>query len=96
MPLQIRVEVVYAGPRRGIVRSLILAEGASVGDALRAAATDAAFAGVDLPNVPVGVYGKIAARDQTLKDGDRVEIYRRLALEPKLARRARLSKSVRS
>jgi putative ubiquitin-RnfH superfamily antitoxin RatB of RatAB toxin-antitoxin module len=37
----------------------------------------------------------VARRDQPLKDGDRIEIYRPLMEEPKLARRKRLSKSGR-
>jgi putative ubiquitin-RnfH superfamily antitoxin RatB of RatAB toxin-antitoxin module len=44
----------------------------------------------------LGIFGKVAQRDQPLKDGDRIEIYRPLAEEPKLARRNRASKSGRS
>jgi len=38
----------------------------------------------------VGVFGIIADARQALRDGDRVEIYRPLAADPKLARRARV------
>jgi putative ubiquitin-RnfH superfamily antitoxin RatB of RatAB toxin-antitoxin module len=44
----------------------------------------------------VGIFGKVVQRDQPLQDGDRIEIYRPLAEEPKLARRNRVSKSGRS
>jgi putative ubiquitin-RnfH superfamily antitoxin RatB of RatAB toxin-antitoxin module len=43
----------------------------------------------------VGIFGKVARRDQQLMDGDRIEIYRPLVEEPKLARRKRVGKSSR-
>jgi uncharacterized protein len=88
------VEIVYAHPQRSISTSLRLPQGSTITDALAAADTD--LKGVDLANSPVGIFGKVARRDQTLKDGDRIEIYRPLLEEPKLARRKRLSKPVRS
>ena len=38
---------------------------------------------------PVGVYGRRVALDHLLADGDRVEIYRPLRVDPKEARRRR-------
>jgi putative ubiquitin-RnfH superfamily antitoxin RatB of RatAB toxin-antitoxin module len=70
---------------------LRLEQGALIADALNAAAADAKFSDVDLEHSPVGIFGKPAPRDQALKDGDRIEIYRPLVQEPKLARRARAS-----
>ncbi|WBV70900.1 RnfH family protein [Legionella pneumophila] len=37
--------------------------------------------------LPVGVYGKRVSVDQVLKEGDRIEIYRPLILDPKEKRR---------
>ena len=37
----------------------------------------------------IGVFGKTVNPDTRLSDGDRVEIYRSLALDPKEARRRR-------
>jgi uncharacterized protein len=96
MRAQIRVEIVYAIPRHGTVKSLKLPAGSLVSDALRAVARCVEFAAVDLANAPVGIFGKLTHKDQTLEDGDRIEIYRPLILEPKAARRARVSKSGRS
>jgi uncharacterized protein len=90
------VEIVYAQAQRSIGKSLRLPQGSTISDALAAAASDTDLKGVDLANSPVGIFGKVARRDQTLKDGDRIEIYRSLLEEPKLARRKRLSKPVRS
>ena len=45
-----------------------------------------------MANATVGIFGKVAQRDRPLKNGDRIEIYRPLAEEPKLARRNRASR----
>ncbi|MGO9948075.1 MAG: RnfH family protein [Steroidobacteraceae bacterium] len=86
---QIHIEIVYAQQQQAIVKALPLAQGSRLGDALAAAAGAAEFSGVDLANAAVGIFGRLARKDQELKDGDRVEIYRQLVLEPKAARRAR-------
>jgi putative ubiquitin-RnfH superfamily antitoxin RatB of RatAB toxin-antitoxin module len=88
----LRVEIVYAQPRRGIIKSLLLAPDATIADALAEAASGQDFLGVDLANSPVGIFGKVARRDAKLSDGDRIEIYRPLQEEPKLARRKRSSR----
>jgi len=92
----VNVEIVYARPQRTISKSLRLPLGASIADALKLAALDEIFQGLNLANAQVGIFGKAASRDQALKDGDRIEIYRTLLEEPKLARRKRASKSGRS
>jgi uncharacterized protein len=85
----IRVDIVYALPARVISLSFALREGAQVGDALAMGAQHAEFAEVDLAHAPVGIFGKLVPREQLLRDGDRVEIYRPLAADPKVARRTR-------
>ncbi len=92
MPLEIRVEIVYAEPQHSIIRPFTLTAGALVRDALAKAASDPAFSQVDLENSPVGIFGKLTRADQVLNDGDRIEIYRPLKQEPKVARRSRAAK----
>jgi putative ubiquitin-RnfH superfamily antitoxin RatB of RatAB toxin-antitoxin module len=84
-----RIEVAYALPESAITRVYELPAGATVGEALRAAMGDPAFAHLDLEELPVGVFGAVARRDQVLNPDDRVELYRPLALDPKAARRVR-------
>ena len=88
-----RIEVAYARPQGAIQRTYELPAAATVGDALRAARADPAFAGIDLEGAPIGVFGAPACREQPLQPGDRVEIYRPLALDPKAARRARVQQA---
>jgi len=90
--IEVNVEIVYAQAQCSIAKSLQIQPGATIADALRLAAVDQDFLGVDLTNSPLGIFGKVAGRDQVLKDGDRIEIYRPLTEEPKLARRKRASR----
>jgi putative ubiquitin-RnfH superfamily antitoxin RatB of RatAB toxin-antitoxin module len=83
----IRVEVVYADPATQRLVAVTLPANAKVGDAIAAAReADATF-----PEVPaeldVGIWGSVSCRDRALADGDRVEIYRPLKLDPREARR---------
>jgi putative ubiquitin-RnfH superfamily antitoxin RatB of RatAB toxin-antitoxin module len=91
VPVRIRVEVVHAEPRRATLKSYRLPPTATVADVLRLAAADPDFATVDFASPAVGVFGRPAGPDQPLRDGDRVEIYRGPAVDPKSARRARAS-----
>jgi putative ubiquitin-RnfH superfamily antitoxin RatB of RatAB toxin-antitoxin module len=88
-----RIEVVYALAQGAIQRSYDLPAAATVGDALQAACADPAFAGIDFDGSPVGVFGTRVRREQPLHPGDRVEIYRALALDPKAARRTRVKRA---
>jgi len=82
-----KVEVVYARPRQARAVQVELAPGATVRDAIAAS-------GHRLKDEEaVGVFGKRAAMDQPLAEGDRVEIYRPLAIDPKEARRRRARKA---
>jgi uncharacterized protein len=90
-----QVEIAYAEPQRAIVKILNLAPGSRVADALRLAAIDPEFAGVDLANAAIGIFGKLTRADQALQEGDRIEIYRPLTADPKAARRARARESRR-
>jgi len=83
------VEVAYALPDRQCVMSLSLPAGATVGDALDAVADRPPFDALDLAAVPIGVFGDRCGRDRSLADGDRVEVYRPLRMEPREARRWR-------
>jgi hypothetical protein len=77
-----KVEVVCARPEGARVVRLELPSGAAVRDAVRAS-------GFGTENQAVGIFGKRVALDHPLAEGDRVEIYRPLAMDPKEARRRR-------
>jgi putative ubiquitin-RnfH superfamily antitoxin RatB of RatAB toxin-antitoxin module len=80
--------VVFALPERQWSWSVILADGATVADALAAARITAGDAPVPW-DAEVGLFGEVCGRDAVPRDGDRVEIYRPLRSDPKASRRAR-------
>jgi putative ubiquitin-RnfH superfamily antitoxin RatB of RatAB toxin-antitoxin module len=95
LPGDIGIEVAYAEPHRAVVKAYRLAPPATIDDALRLAAADPEFAGIDLAVSAVGIFGRVSTLSQMLADGDRIEIYRPLAADPKTARRARARESRR-
>lgn len=78
---KLRIEVVKALPGRAERRRLALDPGATVGAALLAAG--------HASDTPAGLYGRRVAPSTLLADGDRVELYRPLHVDPKTARRER-------
>ena len=85
-----RVEVVYALPDGADVTVLDLPQGATVRDALAASGIAGRHAAIDLAQL--GIFGRRVAAETALSDGDRVEVYRPLAVDPKEARRRRARK----
>lgn len=79
---------------QGVI-DLDLPEGATVAtalDAARAVLQARASAALEEPEWAdgvTGVFGEVCGRDRPLRDGDRVELYRPLSVDPKAARRAR-------
>lgn len=87
-----KVSVVYALPDRQIVYELDLINGATAEMALKHSGLLREFPEIDSATTPIGIYGNVMPRDTVLKQGDRLEIYRRLLVEPKAARRRRIKK----
>jgi len=90
----LRVRVAWAAPAAQREISLELPEPASVQMAIDAAREVAPEIALIAENAAaVGVWGKVRARDDLLRDGDRVELYRPLQADPKDARRANAKRS---
>ena len=88
-----RIEVVYALPTEQRSLELTLTDGATVADALARVAEALEFANLDLDAMPVGIYGRVVAdRGQRLNEGDRIELYRPLTVDPMTARRRRANR----
>jgi putative ubiquitin-RnfH superfamily antitoxin RatB of RatAB toxin-antitoxin module len=85
-----RVVVAYSpAPRQVDLAELVVPEGATVRDAIAASGLLARHPAIDLTTQKVGVWGKVKALDTALREGDRVEVYRPLKVDPKEARRQR-------
>lgn len=83
------VEIVFATPEEQVIRTLQLADGATVRDAVLASGFTEQFEQLVLDETPVGIYGVRVTYADELQDGDRVELYRPLVVDPMDARRAR-------
>ena len=84
----IRVEVVLALAKRVETVALTLPAGATVAQAISASGI------VDVDLNAIGIFGRRVAPATRLADGDRIEIYRPLVLDPKEQRRRRARKAV--
>ncbi|HZQ74510.1 MAG TPA: RnfH family protein [Burkholderiales bacterium] len=87
-----RIEVVYAWPGGLDACRVELAAGATLRQAIAASGLLARHPEIDLRRQKCGVFGKLRALDAALREGERVEIYRGLAVDPKEARRRRARK----
>ena len=94
----ISVLLVYSpSPRQVYEMGLSLPVGANVGDALNALALHAAASQEDRfvsisPDLSCGVWNRPVSPSHALADGDRIELYRPLRVDPKVARRERFKK----
>ncbi len=83
----ISVEVVFGLADKQELLTVSLPPGATAQDAIEQSGIRERFAGIDTRDLPIGIWGRVVARDARLEDGDRVEIYRPLEIDPREARR---------
>ena len=90
---RILVSVVYSAAARDLQEiSLVLAPASTVAQALQLSGLLQRFPELGQPSTVLGVWGRKASLQQTLRQGDRVEIYRPLRVDPTVARRERFEK----
>jgi putative ubiquitin-RnfH superfamily antitoxin RatB of RatAB toxin-antitoxin module len=89
MAERVAVEVVCALPDRQRIWRVVLEQGATVMQAIEAAGVRRDEPGLVVDPQRLGIFARRVGPDEVLHDGDRVEIYRPLALDPKEARRRR-------
>ena len=88
-----RIEVAYALPNEQVIVELdIEGDGITVAEAIERSKIIERFPEIDLATNKVGVFGKLMRLEDVLREGDRVEIYRKLIADPKQARRKRAEK----
>ena len=88
------VEVVYATPQKQVILKVDAQPDTSMLDIARASGIDEAFPEIDWDAAKMGVWGKAEKSPATrlMQDGERIEIYRPLLIDPKEARRNRAKK----
>ena len=89
----LRVTVVYSPAARQLHEiQLVVPEGTTAWQALAHSGVPSLFPHLKLSTAVLGIWGRKSAPDQVLRDQDRIEIYRPLTVDPKVARRERFAK----
>ena len=89
------VEIVVAfaaGPGHEFIVGLKMAANATLAEAVEASGMLLRHPEVSLSVARLGVWGKTKRVDTQVCEGDRIEVYRRLVVEPNAARLARAAK----
>ena len=86
------IEVAYGTADAQVLYRLNLADGCTAREAVRLSPLAADFPDADL-NAPLGIFGRQVKDDTVLQNGDRVELYRPLLIDPKTARRRRAAEN---
>ncbi len=88
------VEVAYARPDRQRIVTLQVPEGTTLLEAAKLSGIADLFPEINLDEIDMGIFGKVikSPGEQSLREGDRVELYRPLKIDPKQARLNRAKK----
>lgn len=86
---EIKVEVAYATPDVQRIFTVWVVEGSSIETAIDRSGVLEVFPEIDLLKQKVGIFSRQKKLSDKVKEGDRIEIYRALLLDPKEARRKR-------
>jgi putative ubiquitin-RnfH superfamily antitoxin RatB of RatAB toxin-antitoxin module len=84
------VSLVHSAAAREVTElALQVPEGCTARMALTLAGWSPLVSGVEDQSLTLGIWGRRITQDQLLRDGDRLEVYRSLRVDPKVARRER-------
>ena len=86
---RLRVEVAFAGADHQTVVAIQVAPGTTAAEAVRRSGILERHPDADPDRDGLGLFGRIVSPDRPVEDGDRIEIYRPLQVDPKEARRRR-------
>ncbi|MHB1948366.1 MAG: RnfH family protein [Gammaproteobacteria bacterium] len=86
------IEIAYARPDQQKILSVEVKEGATIEEAIDRSGILEIFPEIDLTKQKVGIFSQIKKLTDRVKEGDRIEIYRPLLIDPKEARRKRAKK----
>ena len=86
---RLNVELVLATADSQVLLSVDVDAGASVGDVISVSGIQSRFPELPVSEMPVGIWGKQVLRETVVRQGDRIELYRPLEIDPREARRQR-------
>lgn len=85
-----QIGVAYSEPAQQLWLRIEVPEEATVQAAIEQSGILKKFPELELANCTVGIFGKVAQLEATLKPGDRVEIYRAITADPATVPRRRI------
>ncbi len=85
----VRATVVYCAPDRQWIVGVEVPAGSTLRDAVNASGLPARVPQLDLAALDLGVFNRLRNPDEPVREGDRIELYRPLVIDPKQARRIR-------
>ena len=91
MTQKISIELVFAAPDSQVLLELSLPTESTVASAIAASGLAEHYPDYAVFELPAGIWGRRVSAEETLKEGDRVEIYRELLIDPMEARRLKAS-----
>jgi len=86
-PDYITIEVVYALPDRQKLIQMDVPVGSTVRQIVCNSGLEQEFAGLNLASCALGIFGREVVSTAIAEEGDRIEIYRPLDMDPREARR---------
>jgi|TARA_B110000211_G_C13829759_1_gene443022 putative ubiquitin-RnfH superfamily antitoxin RatB of RatAB toxin-antitoxin module len=97
MSEQIEIEVVYGLAHKQKLISMKVDQGTTVRQGAELSGLDKEFPELNIAESKLGIFGKaVRSPDaELLKEGDRIEIYRPLLIDPKAARANRAAKAAK-
>ena len=88
---EIQVEVAYALPHKQVLLRVSVTPGATVAEVIHRSGVLMQFPEIDLVSNKTGIFSRLVQLDATVRNRDRIEIYRPLIADPKEGRRRRAS-----
>ena len=85
----LRIQVCWGSPGKQLIKDMELSAPVTVEQAVRASGILEELPDITLVDNEVGVFSERRRLGDLLRDGDRVEIYRPMQVDPKTARRRR-------
>lgn len=90
----ITIEVAYALPEQQTLLQFEVEDSCQVQQAIEQSGILQRHTDIDLTKNKVGIWSKVCKLNASLKDGDRIEIYRPLIADPKEVRKRRAEKAI--
>lgn len=88
------IEVAFARADEQVILTVQAIEGCTVEQAIEMSGILQRYPEIDLTKNKVGIFSQICSMSKQLQENDRVEIYRRLAIDPMESRRQRASRQL--